>query len=112
MSDDPWKDILPPDSLDSINAKRVDPEVRWNFFWGTALDRKCLFVLSHGPDSSPRGRLPNLRGVEISDVERGSDLDRMLVFKLVDDAHRDVFQRLCHDIVACASGAASETEAV
>lgn len=112
MSDHPWADIAAPSGADSIRAKRVDPDNPWGFFWGRALDRKCLFVLSHGPDSSPVARLPNLKGVEITDITRGGELDRMLVFKLINEAHRDIFERLCRDIVACASGASSEREAV
>ena len=112
MTDDPWKDILTPSGLDAVSAKRVDPAIRWNFFWGRDVDRKCLFVLAHGSDAIPAARLPNLRGVEISDVNRGSTLDRMLIFKLVEDGHRDIFERLCRDIVASAGRANSETEAV
>ncbi len=110
MTDDPWKDILTPSSLESISAKRVDPDNRWGFFWGRATDRKCLFVLTHGATASPQGRLPNLRGIEVADVSRGEE--RMLMFKLLEDGHRDIFHRLCRDIVACAAGAASEIEAV
>lgn len=112
MSDDPWKDIVPPTVVDAFKAKRVDPDLPWNFFWGRALDRKCLFVLAHSPESLPPGKLPNLKGIEITDVPRGAGADRVLVFKLLENAHRDIFERLCRDIVASASGAASEPEAL
>src|SRR5262245_5421024 len=95
MSDDPWKDITPPATLDAISAKRVDPSVPWNFFWGRAPDRRCVFVLAHSAASLPRGRLPNLRGVEITDVPRGANIDHVLMFKLLEDTQRDIFQRLC-----------------
>lgn len=112
MTDDPWKDIAPPSSLDAVNAKRVDPDIPWGFFWGRALDRKCVFMLTHAPDTAPGGKLPVLKGIEISDVVRGNNLDRVLMFKLNEDAHRDIFERLCRDIVASAGRAASEREAV
>lgn len=112
MSDDPWKDIQPPSGLDAVSAKRVDPEVRWNFFWGRALDRKCLFVLSHSSETAPQGRLPILKGVEITDVARGAGTDRLLIFKLTEDVHRDIFERLCRDIVASTGRAETEKEAV
>ena len=112
MTEDPWKDIAPPNGLDAVSAKRVDPEIPWNFFWGRAIDRKCLFLLAHAPESAPVGQLPNLKGVEISDVTRGTGADRMLIFKLIEDAHRDIFERLCRDVVACAGRAQSEREAV
>ena len=112
MTDDPWKDIAPPSSLDAVNAKRVDPDITWGFFWGRALDRKCLFMLTHAPDTTPGGKLPVLKGIEINDVVRGNNLDRVLMFKLNEDTHRDIFERLCRDIVASAGRAASEREAV
>lgn len=112
MSDDPWKDIAPPAAVDAFSAKRVDPDLPWNFFWGRALDRKCLFVLAHSPESLPPAKLPNLKGIEITDVPRGAGVDRVLVFKLLEDAHRDIFERLCRDIVASASRATSEREAL
>jgi len=111
MSDDPWKDIAPPAAIGSINAKRVDPDVRWGFFWGRSIDRKCLFVLTHAPDVVVGGRLPNLRGVEITDVPR-SDHEHMLMFKLLEDVHRDIFQRLCRDIVSATTTATNEAEAL
>jgi hypothetical protein len=112
MTDDPWKDIAPPSGLDAVSAKRVDPDIPWNFFWGRSLDRKCLFVLAHAPESAPVGQLPKLKGVEITDVIRGASVERLLIFKLIEDAHRDIFERLCRDVVACAVRAQSEREAV
>jgi hypothetical protein len=112
MSEDPWQDIATPRSVDSVSAKRVDPDIPWGFFWGRDFDRKCLFMLTHAPESSTIGRLPNLRGVEVTDAARGNNADRMLMFKLIEDAHRDIFERLCRDIVECATRATSEREAV
>ena len=48
--------------------------------------------------------MPKLRGIEISDVARGEE--HMLMFKLLEDGHRDIFERLCRDIVGCAAVAA------
>ncbi|MHB8267465.1 PD-(D/E)XK motif protein [Bradyrhizobium sp.] len=112
MMSDPWKDIAPPNSLDAITAKRVDPDIEWSFFWGLSIDGKCLFVLRHAPASSPSGKLPNLKGIEVSLVSRTTDTEQMLIFKLQDNAQRDLFQGLCRDIVAAASIAATEKEAV
>ena len=112
MNEDPWKDIAVPAGIDAFSAKRVDPDVAWDFFWGRAVDRSCLFVLSHSASTAPMGRLPKLKGVEVNDVGRGLGPDRMLIFKLIDTAHRDIFERLCRDIVAIAGRAQSEKEAV
>lgn len=96
----------------AINAKRVDAEVRWGFFWARGLDGKCLFVIQHGEESTPLSRLPRLQGIEVSDSEWLDGDSRILIFKLEDSAHRDLFHQLCLDIVACASEAPTERDAV
>ena len=112
MINDPWKDLKPPNAADVINAKRVDVNIPWSFFWARSVDHKCLLILRHFEKSSPRNRLPKLKGVDVFESEYGSGGDRMLVLKLADSAHRDIFHRLCKDIVESASRAASEIEAV
>jgi hypothetical protein len=112
MNNDPWKDLKPPNAADAINAKRVDVNIPWGFFWARSVDHKCLLILRHSEKSSPRNRLPKLKGVDVFESEYGPGGDRMLVLKLADSAHRDIFHRLCKDIVESASLAASEIEAV
>jgi len=112
MNNDPWKDLKSPNAADAINAKRVDVNIPWGFFWARGVDHKCLLVLRHSEKSSPRNRLPRLKGVDVFASEYGPDGDRMLVLKLVDSAHRDIFHRLCKDIVESASRATLEIEAV
>ncbi len=112
MGSDPWKDIAAPNTIDAIKAKRINADIPWGFFWARSIDNKCLLVLQHSTDSMPRGHLPRLKGIEVEDIESSSEGDRMLVLKLLETAHRDIFHRLCSDIVASASSAASEKEAV
>lgn len=111
MNKNPRKDLTPPDAADAINEKRVDVNIPWSFFWAISVDHKCL-ILSHSEKSSPRNRPPKLNGVDVFESEYATGGDRMLVLKLVDSAHRDIFHRLCKDIVERASRAASEIEAV
>ncbi len=112
MNNDPWKDLTPPNASDAINARRVNADIPWGFFWARGVDRKCMLVLQHTSDSTPRSRLPKLKGIEVAVSEKNRDGDQMLVLKLLDSAHRDIFHRLCNDIVASASGATTEREAV
>jgi hypothetical protein len=112
MSNDPWSDLEPPSAAAAIKGKRVNADIPWDFFWARGLDRKCLLVLGHRADNAPKGKLPKLKGIEIA-VSEGETADRcMLVFRLLDSAHRDIFYRLCMDIVAGASIASSEKEAI
>lgn len=112
MSDDPWKDLTPPSSADALNARRVDAEIPWGFFWARGIDRRCILLLRHAADASPRVRLPHLKGIEITLTDVDEDRNRTLVLRLLDTAQRDIFHRLCLDIVASAAGATTEPEAV
>jgi len=53
-----------------------------------------------------------LKGVEMTLTDAEQKDTRMLVLRLVDSAHRDIFHRLCLDIVAAAGKAPTEREAV
>lgn len=112
MTSDPWKDLKPPTAANAVNARRVDIDTRWSFFWARGIDGKCQFLIQHAADSTPTARLPRLQGVEVTDAEWVDGRSRVLVFKLEDSAHRDLFYRLCVDITSCAADAPSEKEAV
>jgi Putative PD-(D/E)XK family member, (DUF4420) len=112
MTEDPWKDLSPPSMANAINAKRVSADVPWGFFWARSVDDKCLFVIQHNVDSLPSGRLPKLKGITVTDSDGPDGDDRVLIFKLEESVHRDLFHRLCIDIVECASAASTEKEAV
>jgi hypothetical protein len=112
VTDDPWKDLTPPTAAASINARRVDEENPWGFFWARGIDGKCLLVLRHAPESSPTRRLPSLKGVEVAIADGDSKDSRMLVFRLLDSKQRDIFHQLCLNIVAAGSAALTEPEAV
>jgi len=111
VTSDPWRDIVPPSGARTINAFRVDPNIPWNFFWARSVDRKCLLVLEHHHDSRPTTRLPKFKGVDVSLTDSGLG-GSMLVVALLDSAQKDIFHRLCLDIVESTSGAESEPEAV
>lgn len=112
MSNDPWKDLAPPSAADAINAKRVSADLPWGFFWARSIDHRCLLLLQHSEASTPRGRLPLLKEIEVTVFDGNRDGDQTLVWKLLDSAHRDIFHTLCEDIVASASRATTEREAV
>ena len=109
---DPWEDLKPPSVANAINAKRVDAESPWGFFWARSIDDRCLFVIQHAAESAPTGRLPRLQGVEVSESTGPDGAGRVLVFKLHESVHRDLFHRLCLDILSCAAGAETEKQMV
>ena len=112
MTDDPWKDIIAPNADDAINARRVDADLPWGFFWARGVDRKCLLVLQHSAESSPQGRLPKLKEIDVTNSNNNGGDGEMLIFKLLDSAHRGIFQKLCSDIVDSAKEASIEKEVV
>ncbi|NCP12888.1 MAG: PD-(D/E)XK motif protein [Sphingomonadales bacterium] len=109
---DPWKDLTPPSAASAINARRVDENNPWGFFWARAMDGKCLLVLKHGAESSPTKKLPSLKGVEVAISDGDGRHSRMLVFRLLDSRQRDIFHQLCIDIVAAGATARTESEAI
>jgi hypothetical protein len=112
MMIDPWKGLKPPSAANAINAKRVDAQCPWGFFWARSVDDRCLFVIQHDPDAAPAGRLPRLQGVEVTASDGPDEARRVLVFKLHDSSQRDLFHSLCLDILSSASQAESEREMV
>jgi hypothetical protein len=111
-SNDPWKELaIPPDAY-TVSARRIDEASRFDFFWGRDSDGRSLLILRHhGAQESP-SRLPRLKGIEVLSDPANGGAKGSLVLKLLDGSLRDVFQRLCLDIVVSTSGAATEPEAV
>lgn len=112
LSENPWEGLVPPHNPDAISARRVDSDLPWGFFWARSLDDHYLLVLRHGAESSPHGSLPKLRGIEMYLSEDAAHGTRTLVLQLDDATQRDIFHRLCLDIVAAAGGAPTESDAV
>lgn len=111
-TEDPWSDLSPPRAADSINARRVDTDIPWGFYWARGIDNRCLLVLRHAASSSPRGHLPKMKGLEVNLTEGEEPGTRMLVLRLIDTAQREIFHRLCLDLVAAAGKGTTEAEAV
>lgn len=111
IADDPWSGLEPPASADIVNAKRVDGKHPWNFYWARSVDRKCLLILQCAAVSAPKGKLPKLKGIEVALSEPDAVESVMISLKLTDNQHRDIFHRLCLDIVLASSEARTEAEA-
>ena len=112
MAEDPWRDIPRPSSTDSLNARRVDADMPWDFFWARGIDGRCQLILRHSSGSSAGLRLPRLMDIDIAVTTSDEDKSRTLAFRLLDSSHRDIFYRLCLDITKAAADADSEPAAV
>lgn len=111
MTEDPWKDLAPSPKSDLLSARRVDASLPFGFFWAKGADNRCLLVLQHSPESSPVSKLPKLKGIDVT-LTRSDSGPAVLALRLLDSQQRDLFARLCLDIVSAARGAGSESEAV
>lgn len=110
--DDPWRDLVAPETIGALSARRVDANLPWGFFWARGADRRHLLLLHHDGAASPTGRLPRLKGIETTLSEQETDGSRLLAFRLLDPAQRDIFHRLCLDIIASTAHAAIEADSV
>ena len=75
------------------------------------VDEQRLLGLRHSKGLAPEGQLPNLRGVRVELADFEEDVD-ILMFRLVDSAHAEIFHRFCLDIIATAGAMADERQAV
>ena len=111
-TENPWVDIDAPSAVDLVNARRVDAELPWDFFWARDADRRVLLTMRHAAPSSAEVGLPNLRGVEVTLSPVDVTNTRTLAFRLLETTQQDIFRTLCLDIVSAAAKAATEQEAV
>lgn len=111
MPEHPWATLAVPTGASVINARRVDANGKWNFFWARDSDARSLLVLRYGKDAATQERLPNLKGMEVF-MQVDETGEPSLSLRLRDSALRDLFYRLCLDIIASTEGATSECEAL
>lgn len=112
MSDNPWSSIDSKVHDGSIHGRRVDATLPWDLFWALGAGQSCLLVFRHQADAQPKTRIPKLKGLEIVFTAPDQHGTSILLLKLLDPTQRDIFYRLCSDIVNATSRAKTETEAV
>lgn len=94
--EDPWDSIDVP--LTEVNARRVDPRLRRDWFWGRDTDGGRLLILE-AQFKPKRLRLPAIRGLDIRVMEgRGDKL--LIVIKLTDMDGLEPFRRICDDMIS------------
>lgn len=99
MQSDPWTEIGT--SGGSLTLRRVDAAHPADFFWARDPKGRCAMVLVVAGDANVDEARPTLNGIEIIEAP---DQDKKHAFVLVlkREEDRDLFRRLCDDIVdAC-----------
>ena len=109
---DPWRGIARPDRIDSVTAHRASGSSRWDLFWGVDTEQTCLLMLRFQRGAQVSQQLPKLRGLTVERRSPAADPDDVLVLRLLESEHREIFHRLCLDIVDATGRAETEAEAI
>ena len=110
-SEDPWNGLEPPTSATTANMKPTTVGTSWDFYWMLDFQRRRLLGLKHAKGLVAKHQLPKLSGIEVESVSFSAD-EEFLVFRLLESAHREIFQHLCTDIISSTEGASDERGAV
>lgn len=103
MSDDPWK------GLSEGNMRRVNAHGKHDFFWATVENKVPSLLMGLRPQTEMASDLPTLKNIE---VRFRTINGRALVISLLDNAHREIFETLCRNIVEAAEGVPDEAAAL
>jgi len=95
---DPWRDITRPSGA-SVNARRSDENHPFDFFWALDIDGHCLFIYEYDRDLTIGEKKPKLNGISIIDYDPGGEDRKKLILSLRQSEHREIFYRLCIDIL-------------
>jgi len=82
-----------------------------DFFWAKGFDRKCSLILNHKTAYKPDVKLPTIRGINISLLDNPNDTSTLLL-TLQDNQDREIFYKLCTDIIERSSLGIDEKESV
>lgn len=95
---DPWSAIDKP-AGSTVNAKRVSNNHPFDFFWAVDIDGHCLFIYEYDRNLELQEKRPRLNGISIIDYRPKGDEKNRLILSLRQSEHREVFYRLCTDII-------------
>jgi putative PD-(D/E)XK family protein DUF4420 len=95
---DPWRAINKPSGA-AVNAKRADEKHPFDFFWAMDLDGHCLFIYEYDKSLKFGEKRPRLEGVSIIDFLPDGGDKRRLILSLRQSEHREIFYRLCTDVL-------------
>lgn len=106
MTDNPWEAL----EAGGVDARRVDPNGRCDFFWVKSGTGEPGLLLRVSPGIEESKQLPRMRNLDV----RFRDIagHRALVLILKDAEQRELFATLCADVVRAAEAAAQADDAL
>ena len=108
---DPWLDIQVPPAHADLYARRADPSHPFNFFWAKNHKARFLFAFEYDEKISVPDRRPKLQGIQLVDSMVGGTPSK-LVMELIDSGNKEIFLRLCMDIMESTRDCRNEKEAL
>lgn len=110
-TNNPWGHIDPPDDVENVNALRVDESLAWDLYWAIDSKQNCLLILHCDADQKLPTRLPNFKGLRM-DLQKVNDERVRLILRLLQQDQRDIFYRLCVDIIEAIETAQTESQLI
>lgn len=106
MTEDPWRTL----AAGGVDARRVDPDGRFDFFWVVSGNGEPGLLLQLGHDVDEPKKLPKMRSLDLGFRTLGGV--RSLVLILKDAEQRELFATLCLDVVRAGEAAADGGDAL
>ena len=103
MTNDPWK------GLSEGDMRRVDAHGQHDLFWATVENKAPALLMGLKPDTVHVSDLPVLKNIDVRFIAVNG---KAFVISLLDNAHREIFETLCRDIVEAAEGAPDQVAAL
>lgn len=108
---DPWHEIGRPTSSAEFLTRRCEADHPWDFHWGRDVANNVLILLEYSADLQVPRDLPNLAGLTIQNMVSPSNR-RRLVLILREGDQKDIFHRLCTDLLEATRSVADERQAI
>lgn len=113
-SENPWRNLPTPKETTNFSAKRIPGvgSAHWGFYWASDWRHRCLLILKHEIGLRSQHRSPVLGSLQIESRLDKEGHQELLVFRLTEIEHRDIFYQFCIDIISSAEMAESGQEAL
>ena len=112
VSPNPWGVLRRPAIGDPVSGVRVDAAHPWNVYWALDSDGRQVLALKHSALVPSSIRLPRASGLLVEHDRPAEPKTGLLLLILTEPTLRDIFWRLCTDVVESTRSCRTEVEAV
>lgn len=110
MNNNPWAEIKSSLTETHVNGILADKNNILEFYWAKDIRENLLFVLSATSEILLSIKLPKLHGIELKIVQNKDN--KQIVFLLKDKESKDIFYKLCKDLIVSARSANTQEHAI